>query len=80
MFWPCTDWDDAVEEDAPVTFSHMISQHNDFHAILLLVGVCCWCDTKLRDGFFCRGLGDFPAAKDSPLSVWCNDVSGTKPS
>jgi hypothetical protein len=51
MFWPCTDWDDAVEEDAPVTFSHMISQHNDFHAILLLVGACCCCDTKLRDVF-----------------------------
>jgi hypothetical protein len=63
MFWPCTDWDDAVEEDAPVTFSHMISQHNDFHAILLLVGARYWCDTKLRDIFFVGGWATSPPRK-----------------
>ena len=61
MFWPGLH--QLGKQDALLTFSHMIGQHNDFHTVLLIGGVCCWCDTKLRHGFSVGGWATSPPRK-----------------
>jgi hypothetical protein len=76
-----------VKEKAPLTSSHMTSQNNDPHTILLSVGVCCWCDTKLQDVFSLEAgqlprreaLSTFRDELRHSTYCWCNNVSSTKP-